>query len=142
MWLKSSVRQFRSFVHELELERRRNKKNHEQRSYDEAVPVFSNLMSKFDSYDKPIQKRLKMINKNWAKLTRFYFIEGAPATNNLIENYYSTSLKTHQKKKFRADESIENQMKLSEMKKCGMLDKCRSPLFDVLLKFRMLCAPG
>ncbi|MBV1755558.1 MAG: hypothetical protein KMY52_08350 [Methanobacterium sp.] len=26
------------------------------------------------------------------------FVEGAPATNNLLENYYSTSLKTHRKK--------------------------------------------
>ena len=142
LWLKSSVKRFRSFVHGLELERRRNKKNHEQRSYEDAVDVFSNLMSKFDSYDKPIQKRLNMIKKNWANLTQFYFVEGAPATNNRIENYYSTSLKTHQKKKFRADASIENQMKLSEMKRCGMLDKCKSSLFDVLLKFRMLCAPG
>ena len=38
-----------------------------------------------------------MIEKNWKYLTAFYFVEGAPATNNPIENYYSTSLKTLQK---------------------------------------------
>ena len=42
-----------------------------------------------------------MIEKNWKYLTAFYFVEGAPATNNLLENYYSTSLKTHRKKQLR-----------------------------------------
>lgn len=39
-----------------------------------------------------------MIEKNWEKFTTFYFAKNAPATNNPpLENYYSTSLKTHRK---------------------------------------------
>jgi len=58
-----------------------------------------------------------MIEKNWKYLTAFYFVEGAPATNNPIENYYSTSLKTHRKKQLRTDRGINNQLKLSAMKR-------------------------
>jgi len=54
-------------------------------------------MEEADSFERPIQKRLKMIEKNWDHFTAFYFFEGAQATDNLIENYYSTSLKTHKK---------------------------------------------
>jgi len=56
------------------------------------------LMGQIDSFKKHIQKRLRKIEKNWAHFTAFYFVKGAPATNNGVENYYSTSLKTHRKK--------------------------------------------
>jgi hypothetical protein len=49
-------------------------------------------------------------------------VNGAPATNNPIENYYSTSLKTHRKKQLR-EKGIKNQLKLSAMKRAGMLKK-------------------
>jgi len=65
--------------------------------------------------------RLKKIEKNWDHFTAFYFFEGAQATNNLIENYYSTSLKTHRKKQFRADSGIRNQLKLSAMKRAVVM---------------------
>jgi Uncharacterized protein, probably involved in trehalose biosynthesis len=58
-------------------------------------------MKDFHPFSTPIRKKLKMIEKNWKSLTAFYFVEGAPATNNLLENYYSTSLKTHRKKQLR-----------------------------------------
>jgi hypothetical protein len=35
-----------------------------------------------------------------------YFVKGAPATNNGVENYYSTSLKTHRKKQLRTDRGL------------------------------------
>lgn len=35
------------------------------------------------------------IEELWSNLTAFYFVDNAPVTNNPIENYYSTSLKTH-----------------------------------------------
>ena len=70
-----------------------------------------------------------MIGKNWKYLTTFYFVEGAPATNNPIENYYSTGLKTHRKKQLRTDRGINNQM--SAMKRAGMLD--RPQLLEIFL---------
>jgi len=141
-WVKNSMKEFRKFIHSSELIRRRNKENLEQRSYHDAVNTFSCLIAGIDSYDKIVQNRLKMIQKNWDKFTAFYFVKGAPATNNTVENYYSTSLKTHQKKKFRTDAGIEDQMKISEMKICGMLNTCKTGLFDVIRKFWILCDPG
>ncbi|PKP54317.1 MAG: hypothetical protein CVT90_01875 [Candidatus Altiarchaeales archaeon HGW-Altiarchaeales-3] len=141
-WIKNSMKKFRKFVHNLKLIRRRNKENLEQRSYNDAVNTFSCLIAGIDSYDKVVQNRLNMIEKNWDKFTRFYRVKGAPATNNAVENYYSASLKTHQKKKFRTDAGIENQMKISEMRVCGRLNKCKTGLFDVLRKFWILCDPG
>ncbi|MBL7118058.1 MAG: hypothetical protein ISS94_04675 [Candidatus Syntrophoarchaeum sp.] len=54
-------------------------------------------MEEIKSFDKPVQKRLRTIEKNWEHFTAFYFVKGAPATNNWLENYYSTSLKTLRK---------------------------------------------
>jgi len=44
------------------------------------------LIVKIDSFDTKVQKRLKKIEKNWDRYTAFYFVKGAPATNNPIEN--------------------------------------------------------
>ncbi|MBE9592206.1 MAG: hypothetical protein IMF19_01890, partial [Proteobacteria bacterium] len=34
---------------------------------------------KMESFEESVQKRLKMIEKNWKGLTAFYLVEGAPA---------------------------------------------------------------
>ncbi len=99
-------------------------------------------MAKVDSFDTKVKKRLRKIEKNWDRYTAFYFVKGAPATNNPIENYYSTSLKTHRKKQFRTDKGIENQMKLSQMKRAGMLEKSRRTLFEVFSRFKPFLANG
>jgi len=109
--------------------------NLEQRGYYETLAKFSELMDEIDSFDKPVQKRLKMIEKNWDHFTAFYFFEGARATNNPIENYYSTSLKTHRKKQFRTDYGIGNQLKLSAMKWAGLLGLGEKTPLEMLLMF-------
>jgi len=134
-WLKSNMSIFRQFVHERELKRRRKDENLEQRTFFEAVKVFATLMVKIDSFEAFVQKRLRMIEKNWKHLTEFYFMENAPATNNLVENYYSASLKTHRKKQLRTERGIKNQMKLSAMKRAGVLGKCEKTLLEAFLMF-------
>jgi hypothetical protein len=134
-WLREKRALFRRFLHELELKRRREHKNLEQRSYLEALAIFTKLLESYPSQEKKVRKRLEMIAENWKYLTAFYFVKGAPATNNLLENYYSTSLKTHRKKQLRKDRGIENQLKLSAMKGAGMLDKPGKTLLGVFLKF-------
>jgi len=141
-WLPKARSTFKAFVHELKLKRRREKKNLEQRPYMEAVENFTGLMDRLSSFDEKVQKRLRKMEKNWDRLTAFYWVAGAPATNNKIENYYSTSLKTHRKKQFRSDTGIENQMKLSQMKRAGLLEGCKRTLLEVFLKFRPFLAPG
>ncbi|MGB7001978.1 MAG: hypothetical protein WBE22_08215 [Halobacteriota archaeon] len=64
-----------------------------------------------------------------------YFVKGAPATNNGVENNYSTSLKRHRKKQLMSDMGIENQMKLSAMKRVGLLDRCKKTLLEAFLMF-------
>jgi len=134
-WLRKQMATFRGFVHEQELDRRRKKRNLEQRPYIEALRLFDELMEEIDSFEKPVQKRLRKIEKNWEHFTAFYFVKGAPATNNGIENYYSTSLKTHRKKQLRTDRGIDNQMKLSAMKRAGILGRCKKTLLDAFLMF-------
>jgi hypothetical protein len=134
-WLKSNISIFRQFVHERELKRRREDENLEQRPFFEAVKMFGMLMTGIDSFEAFVQKRMKMIEKNWKHLTEFYFVEDAPATNNLIENYYSTSLKTHRKKQLRTERGIANQMKLSAMKRAGVLGRCEKTLLEAFLMF-------
>jgi hypothetical protein len=132
-WLKEHKTLFREFLHELELKRRREHKNLEQRTYVEALGSFEELLEGYHTLDKKVRKRLEMMAENWEYLTAFYFVAGAPATNNLLENYYSTSLKTHRKKQLRR--GIRNQLKLSAMQKAGMLDKPCETLLEVFLKF-------
>jgi hypothetical protein len=141
-WIKEKKALFRGFLHELELKRRREHKNLEQRTYAEALSILEELVESYHTQDKKVRKRLKMIVENWEYLTAFYFVAGAPATNNLLENYYSTSLKTHRKKQLRKDRGIKNQLKLSAMKRAGMLDKPRKTLLEVFLKFIPFLDPG
>ncbi len=142
VWLPKARRTFKAFVHELKLQRRREKKNLEQRPYAEAVDIFTGMIDRLSSFDKKGQKRLRKIEKNWDRFTAFYSVEGAPATNNILENYYSTSLKTHHKKQFRTDKGIENQMKLSQIKRAGMLEESRRTLFEVFSRFKPFLANG
>ena len=97
-WIKEAKNAFYEFVHSLELKRRRENERLEQREYHDALYNFNNLFSKIGSFEIAVQKRLMRIKERWPNLTAFYFLDNAPATNNPVENYYSTSLKTHRKK--------------------------------------------
>ena len=135
VWLRKQIATFREFVREQKRDRRRKKRNLVQRPYIEALRLFDELMEEIDSFEKHVQKRLRKIEKNWELFTAFYFVKGAPATNNGVENYYSTSLKTHRKKQLRSDRGIENQMKLSAMKRAGLLGRCKKTLLEAFLMF-------
>lgn len=135
LWIKKAKNDFYRFVHELELSRRRNKENLEINSLDKAENNFNELVNEISSLDGQIQKRLKMIKKHWINLTVFHYIPGAPATNNAIENYYSTSLKTHRKKQFRTDKGILNQVKLSSMKRAGLFNEPKPTLLELFRLF-------
>lgn len=141
-WRKKKLAAFRIFLHGQELSRRRKEETLEQRSYQEALEIFTALMAEIDSFEESVQKRLKMIEKNWEGLTAFYFVEGAPATNNLIENYYGASLKTHHKKQFRTDKGLKNQLKLSSMKMAGILGNCKDTILGAFLRFIPFLSPG
>ncbi len=134
-WIKKAKNDFYRFVHELELSRRRNKENLGINSLDRAESNFNELMNEISSFDEQIQKRLKMIKKYWTNLTVFHYVPGAPATNNALENYYSTSLKTHRKKQFRTDKGILNQIKLASMKRAGLFNEPKPTFLELFRLF-------
>ena len=134
-WIKKAKNEFYRFVHELELDRRRKKENLEINSLEKAEKNFNDLLNEQNSFDINVQKRLKMIKEHWKNLIMFHFVEGAPATNNAIENYYSTSLKTHRKKQFRTDIGIINQLQLSSMKRAGLFNELKPTLLERFMVF-------
>jgi hypothetical protein len=133
-WIKDAKHAFREFVHGLELKRRRENKKLEKRNYHDALNNFKSLKMESDSFMISVRKRLAKIEELWPNLTAFYFVDNAPATNNPIENYYSTSLKTHRKKQLE-EIGIEEQMKLSALKRAGVFGKPQKTLLDVFFMF-------
>lgn len=135
-WHKTKLKPFKEFVYQRKLKRRRNHLNLRQRTYMDACVKIQQLMAEIKTFDQKVQKRLRKIDKNWKYFTNFYFIPDAPATNNLIENHYSTSLKTHQKKQLRTDKGIGNHIKLSNIKKAGILDKTGGTILEIHQKIK------
>jgi hypothetical protein len=133
-WIKEAKRLFHEFVHNLELKRRREDKNLEMRPYYEALNNLKDLLGKIDSFETAVRRRLMKIEELWPKLTAFYLFDNAPATNNALENYYSTSLKTHRKKQLGVT-GIEDQMKLSALKRSGILGRPQRTLLDAFFMF-------
>ena len=77
---------------------------------------------------------LMRIKELWPNLTAFYFLYNAPATNNPVENYYSTSLKTHRKKQLE-EPGLQDQMKLSALKRAGIFGRPEKTLLDAFFMF-------
>ncbi|MFW6247460.1 MAG: hypothetical protein ACOC22_04805 [bacterium] len=120
---------FYKFVRNLEKMRRRNKENHILRTYSEALDNINSLKHEITAMPKALQSRIRYIENNWKEFTTFYNID-CPHTNNLIENYYSTSLKTHRKKQFRTKEGIERKMKISVFKRNVGFSKPTKTFFE------------
>jgi transposase-like protein len=140
-WLREAKNLFRDFVHALELKRRRNNQNLEQRQYHDAKNNFNQLLDRIDSFEIAVRKRLMKIKELWPNLTAFYFVDGAPATNNAIENYYSTSLKTHRKRQLKT-RGIKDQMRLSALKRAGIFGRPENTLFEAFFMFIPFLDPG
>lgn len=120
-WVKEQKQKFKDFVKDLERKRRRENKNLKQRKLFKARQLFEQLWEKKNIFPKKVIRRLKKIKNNWKYFTTFYYYKDCPATNNAIENYYSTSLKTHRKKQMRTKKGINHQMKLTAMKREGKI---------------------
>ncbi len=133
-WLEDAQKWFKKFVHGLENERRRNHKNMELRTLYDAKKNLDELLSEMKSFKIIIQKRLKQIEKDWHNLMAFQLYDGAPATNNPLENYYSCSLKTHRKQQLDVP-GIEEQMKLSRLKRWGMFGIPKMTLIEAFFVF-------
>ena len=129
---------FYSFVRKGEQRRRRKKKNLTQRRLHKSKELFDLCLSQIHLFPKLSQKRIIMIRDNWKYLTAFNAVKGCPATNNAIENFYSTSLKTDRKKQFRTDKGIENQMKIAAKKRKESLFQPKQTLLEMYGLFRLI----
>lgn len=137
-WVRKAKQEFWDYLKKQENRRRRKGKNLKQRTLNEAEDKIAKVLFQKAYFTKKLQKRIEMINENWDSFTAFYHIENCPATNNAIENYFSTSLKTHRKKQFRSDRGLENQMKIAALKRQGLLYKPMETLFEIYLKIYLV----
>ncbi len=141
-WLKKAKIRFYDFLHEQELSRRRAHKNLGLRTYYESYVIMNELLNNANSFSPIVQKRLDKIQKDWNHFSAFQRVDDAPATNNAIENYYSTSLKGQSKKQLRTDRGINLHMKLSSMKRFDMISKPKITFLEVILKLIPFRAAG
>ena len=114
--------------------RRRAHKNLRSRIYYESHVIMTELLKAAHSFSLIVQRRLEKIQKDWNHFTAFQRVDNAPATNNAIENYYSTSLKGQSKKQLRTDSGINLHMKLSSMKRFDMIGKPKITFLEAVLK--------
>ena len=141
-WRKNAKIRFHGFLHEQELKRRRMHMNLRPRTYYESYVIMNELLNDAQSFSSIVQRRLAKIQKGWIHFTAFQRIDDAPATNNAIENYYSTSLKGQSKKQLRTDRGINLHMKLSSMKRLDMIGKPEISFLEAILKLIPFHAAG
>ena len=115
-WLKQAQKRFNRFVRNLEKMRRREKKNLTLRTIEEGRGIFTRLQQERQLLPKPLRRRLDYIQTHWKQFTLFHEVD-CPHTNNIIENYFSASLKTHRKKQFRTERGLNNKLILSRFKR-------------------------
>ena len=136
--LKQERNLFYKFVRKGEMRRRRKGKNLIQRKLWKAKELFELYLNQIQYFPKKAQERLLMIKKNWKFFTAFYKVKNCPATNNAIENFYSTSIKTHRKKQFRTDIGLINQMKIAAKKRKECLYKPKQTFLQLFSMIKLL----
>jgi len=137
-WINTKLNDFREYVKKLENKRRREKKNLSQRPLWKAKQLFNELWQQKQLLPKKAKERLKMIKKNWKFFTAFYAVKDCPATNNAIENYFSTSLKTHRKKQLRTDKGLLNHTKLAALKRAEGFTNPKKTILQIYGLFKLI----
>lgn len=138
-WIQEQKDKFWIFLRNLENIRRRNGENLKQRTIKEAEEIFEKIFNLKNLYQKKnIKERIEMIKENWEYFTAFYQVKDCPATNNALENFYSTSLKTHRKKQLRGDKGLLYHMKISALKRTEGFLKPEKTFFEIFSLIRTI----
>ena len=137
-WLKRKRAEFQKLCHDNLLQRRRNKETRQVRSFPEIVDNLVQLLEKIEEYPPVVQKRLKMLDKNFVSLTNFCEWNKIPTTSNAIENYFSSTLKMAWKKLMRTVKGLKNHLKLIQMKHQNILSQANITIIDAFLPIRLL----
>ena len=137
-WVYSKLHDFREYVKKQENQRRREKQKLSQRPLWKAKQLFNELWQQRQMLPKKVKERLNMIGENWKFFTAFYSVKDCPATNNAIENYFSTSLKTHRKKQLRTNQGLLNHMKLAALKRAEGFANPKKTILQIYRLFKLV----
>ena len=77
---------------------------------------FQKLLDKIDQLPEEIATFIEKLSKNLDKSLNHITNKLIPSTNNLIENYFGTTLPRHLKRIFRTDKGLELRLKLNRIR--------------------------
>jgi hypothetical protein len=146
-WKKDKRREFRNFLRDMENLRRRKHENLPLNSLEETMDNITKFRVFLDTVEEEkinnkllikLNKRFLQILGDFEHLTAFHHFPGTPATNNAVENYYSTTLKTNLKKQLRTDKGIINRLTLAALKRAGVLGEPPITLSEIMLNFKVI----
>lgn len=134
-WLKTKKEEFHQFCKKL----KSTKTQQITRKYEEIVDNMLDLLSIIEEFPLEVQKRLKMIDKIFLKLTNFCDSEIIPKTNNIVENYFFRTLNMDWKKRMKTDVGFLNHLKLQSIRISGTLNEVKMTIIDVFCAIRLFC---
>ena len=88
LWLKSAKKDFVQLTKQIEKKQRIDGIDTMIRNFDEILSQFVDVLENIEMYPPLLQKRIKMIDDNFVKLTTFCESDIIPPTNNATENYF------------------------------------------------------
>jgi hypothetical protein len=134
-WLKTKKEEFYQFCKKL----KSTKSRHKIRTYEEIMDNMLNLLSNIEEFPLEVQKRLKMIDRLFLKLTNFCDSELIPKTNNIVENYFFRTINMDWKKRMKTDAGFLNHLKLQSIRISGVLNEVKMTIIDVFCAIRVFC---
>jgi hypothetical protein len=108
------------------------------RSFQESIDRYNDLVNSTSMNAPFIRTRLSLIKKYWPNLMAYHTEKNAPATNNMVENYYSSTLKQQRKKQYRTDEGLQNLFNRKIMEFSPASIYTGRHIFDIIEDFRTI----
>ena len=136
-WLNTKKREFRKFRKNLKSEREGNK-NAKIRSFEDILENMVLLLEEIDNFPPNIQKRLKMMDKQFIELTNFCSSNKIPTTNNMVENYFFRTLNLGWKKRMKTDKGLIVHLKLQLLRILGTYKEVKIRLPELFSAIRLI----
>ena len=134
-WLKNKKSEFKSFCKSINLEFSRCKKR--IHPFEQIMSSFIDLLEDIEKFPVKVQKRLKMMDKMFIKLSNFCDSSLIPATNNAVENYFFRTLNMDWKKRMRSDEGFLFHLKLHSIRLAGIFREVKLKFTDLIFAMKL-----
>jgi len=131
LWLKSAKKDFVQLTKQIEKKQRIDGIDTMIRNFDEILSQFVDVLENIEMYPPLLQKRIKMIDENFVKLTTFCESDIIPPTNNATENYFFRTLNMGWKKRMKTDRGLINHLKLQFMRITNYWDDKKTNLIHL-----------